>query len=112
MTPRSAARPRLAPVTGLTMELTKLDTQLLQNPEIQGVEYQQGKLAGYEVRGTSRRWEPHCGESGCTHSWLVERQAIEPLRKAQVLTKEDPADVRRSAAALRASVLLHALINL
>jgi hypothetical protein len=32
------------------MELVKFDTQKLQNPEIEAVEYQQGELAGYEVR--------------------------------------------------------------
>ena len=41
---------RLAPVTALSMELVRFDTQLLENPEISGVEYQQGTLAGYEVK--------------------------------------------------------------
>jgi 5-methylcytosine-specific restriction endonuclease McrA len=41
---------RLAPITQLAQELVRFDTQLLQNPEISGIEYQQGTLAGYEVR--------------------------------------------------------------
>ncbi len=41
---------RLYPISGLSMELVKFDTQLLENPEISGIEYQQGELAGYEVR--------------------------------------------------------------
>ncbi len=41
---------RWAPVTALSMELVRFDLQLMQNPEISGVEYQQGTLAGYEVR--------------------------------------------------------------
>lgn len=41
---------RYAPVTGLAMELVHFDMQALENPEISGVEYQQGSLAGYEVR--------------------------------------------------------------
>jgi hypothetical protein len=41
---------RFIPVTGLAMELVRFDSQALQNPEISGVEYQQGTLAGYEVR--------------------------------------------------------------
>ncbi len=41
---------RLAPVAALSQELVRFDTQLLANPEIDGVEYQQGELAGYEVR--------------------------------------------------------------
>jgi 5-methylcytosine-specific restriction endonuclease McrA len=41
---------KLAPVTSLTVEAVRFDTQALQNPEITGVQYQQGTLAGYEVR--------------------------------------------------------------
>ena len=41
---------RWAPVTRLAVESNRFDTQLLQNPEITGVEYQYGTLAGYEVR--------------------------------------------------------------
>ncbi|MDX2076901.1 MAG: RNA-guided endonuclease IscB [bacterium] len=38
------------PVTHLAMELVKFDIQAMVNPEISGVEYQQGELWGYEVR--------------------------------------------------------------
>lgn len=41
---------RFAPITGITQELVKFDTQLIQNPKISGVQYQQGELAGYECR--------------------------------------------------------------
>ncbi|GET36305.1 hypothetical protein MiSe_10530 [Microseira wollei NIES-4236] len=41
---------RYTPIAQIFMELVKFDTQKLQNPEIDGVEYQQGELAGYEVR--------------------------------------------------------------
>ncbi len=41
---------RYAPVTHLAMELVKFNTQAMVNPEISGVEYQQGELWGYEVR--------------------------------------------------------------
>ena len=41
---------RLAPISGINCERVRFDMQLLQNPEISGVEYQQGTLAGYEVR--------------------------------------------------------------
>lgn len=40
----------LCPVCAISLELVKFDTQLLQDPEISGVEYQQGELAGYELR--------------------------------------------------------------
>jgi 5-methylcytosine-specific restriction endonuclease McrA len=38
------------PVTALSQELVRFDTHALQNPEISGIEYQKGTLAGYEVR--------------------------------------------------------------
>ena len=41
---------RWAPVTRLSQKLVRFDTQVMQNPEISGVEYQQGTLFGYEVR--------------------------------------------------------------
>jgi 5-methylcytosine-specific restriction endonuclease McrA len=40
----------LAPVGAISQELVRFDTQLMQHPEITGTEYQQGDLAGYEVR--------------------------------------------------------------
>ena len=39
-----------SPVTRLEVERVRFDTQLLQNPEIEGVQYQHGELAGWEVR--------------------------------------------------------------
>ena len=41
---------RYCPITAISLELVKFDTQAMQNPEINGVEYQQGELYGYEVR--------------------------------------------------------------
>jgi 5-methylcytosine-specific restriction endonuclease McrA len=41
---------KIANITTISMELVRFDTQLLENAEISGVEYQQGELAGYEVR--------------------------------------------------------------
>jgi 5-methylcytosine-specific restriction endonuclease McrA len=40
----------LAPITEIAQELVRFDMQLMQNAEISGIEYQQGTLAGYEVR--------------------------------------------------------------
>ncbi len=39
-----------APITAISQELVRFDTQRLQNPDIQGALYQQGTLAGYETR--------------------------------------------------------------
>jgi 5-methylcytosine-specific restriction endonuclease McrA len=38
------------PITSIAVEVVRFDTQKMQNPEISGVEYQQGELQGYEVR--------------------------------------------------------------
>jgi 5-methylcytosine-specific restriction endonuclease McrA len=41
---------RLVPVSALSQELVKFDLQKHEDPEISGIEYQQGTLAGYELR--------------------------------------------------------------
>ncbi|WP_292488065.1 RNA-guided endonuclease IscB [Methanohalobium sp.] len=41
---------KLIPISSITYENIKFDTQLMETPEIEGVEYQQGTLQGYEVR--------------------------------------------------------------
>ena len=41
---------KLCNVQAISMELVRFDTKLMQNAEVSGVEYQQGELAGYEVR--------------------------------------------------------------
>ena len=52
---------RWAPVNGVSTMLHRFDTQSLQNPEIGGVEYQQGTLAGYEVREyLLEKWARKC----------------------------------------------------
>lgn len=40
----------LCPIGYVSYENTKFDTQLMRNPEISDIEYQQGTLQGYEVR--------------------------------------------------------------
>ncbi len=41
---------RLCPIGALSQELVHFDTQLMQDAEVSGIAYQQGELAGYEVR--------------------------------------------------------------
>jgi 5-methylcytosine-specific restriction endonuclease McrA len=41
---------RSSPVTCFTVETVRFDTQKMTNPDIAGAEYQQGELAGYELR--------------------------------------------------------------
>lgn len=40
----------ILPIKKVIVEVAKFDTQKMQNPEIEGVEYQQGELQGYLVR--------------------------------------------------------------
>ena len=52
---------RLAPVTALSQERVRFDMQAMENPEVSGVEYQQGELAGYEVREyLLEKWGRQC----------------------------------------------------
>ncbi len=52
---------RLCPVQAISQEVVKFDTQMMDNPEIQGVEYQQGTLVGYEVREyLLEKWNRQC----------------------------------------------------
>ncbi len=53
------------PIAALSQELVRFDTQIMQNPEISGVEYQQGTLAGYELREyLLEKWERRCAYCG------------------------------------------------
>lgn len=56
---------RWAPLTALSAERVRFDMQALENPEISGVEYQQGTLKGYEVREyLLEKWKRTCAYCG------------------------------------------------
>jgi 5-methylcytosine-specific restriction endonuclease McrA len=56
---------RLAPITGMAQELVRFDLQQMENPEISGIEYQQGTLAGYETREyLLNKWNRTCAYCG------------------------------------------------
>ncbi len=56
---------KFCPVNEIWVERVKFDTQKMQNPEINGVEYQQGELAGYEVREyLLEKWGRECAYCG------------------------------------------------
>lgn len=56
---------KYANVAQIVVELVKFDTQLMQKPEIDGVEYQQGALYGYEVRQyLLEKWGRKCAYCG------------------------------------------------
>jgi 5-methylcytosine-specific restriction endonuclease McrA len=40
----------LCPIMAISQELVRFDTQAMDTPDIEGVQYQQGQLSGYEVR--------------------------------------------------------------
>lgn len=60
---------RLIPVTGISIEDVRFDTQKMENPEISGVEYQQGTLMGDTIREyLLDKWGRrcvYCGATGC-----------------------------------------------
>ena len=52
---------RLCPIEAISMELVKFDMQAMDSAEIAGVEYQQGTLAGYELREyLLEKWGRRC----------------------------------------------------
>lgn len=52
---------KLVPVTSISQELVRFDLQQIEKPEISGIEYQQGELAGYEVREyLLNKWDRKC----------------------------------------------------
>jgi 5-methylcytosine-specific restriction endonuclease McrA len=56
---------KLVPIAAISQELVRFDMQLMRNPEIQGKEYQQGTLAGYETREyLLEKWGRQCAYCG------------------------------------------------
>jgi len=72
---------RFCPIGSISMELVRFDTQLMQNPEISGTDYQQGELAGYEVRQyLLEKWGRRCIYCG-KDNVLLEVEHIHPKSK-------------------------------
>jgi 5-methylcytosine-specific restriction endonuclease McrA len=52
---------KVAPIGSVVQELVRFDLQQMENPEISGIEYQQGELQGYEVREyLLNKWDRKC----------------------------------------------------
>jgi 5-methylcytosine-specific restriction endonuclease McrA len=69
----------ICPITAISLELVKFDTQKLQNPEIDGIEYQQGELFGYEVwEYLLEKWGHKCAYCGIENV---------PLEKEHIIPK-------------------------
>lgn len=66
---------RFVPVSSILQELVRFDLQQMENPEISGVEYQQGELFGYEIReyllNKSQRKCAYCNAVRSTGSFNV-----------------------------------------
>ncbi len=80
---------RLAFIVAISQELVKFDLQAMDNPEISGVKYQQGTLAGYEVREyLLEKWKrmcAYCGKKNIPLQEVLKRilaQAKAPLKDA------------------------------
>jgi 5-methylcytosine-specific restriction endonuclease McrA len=72
---------RLCPVTAISQELVRFDTQALETPEIEGLEYQQGTLCGYEVREyVLLKWNHQCAYCDARHVPL-ELDHVQPRAK-------------------------------
>jgi 5-methylcytosine-specific restriction endonuclease McrA len=59
---------KVAPISSIAQELVRFDLQQLENPEISGLEYQQGLLFGYEY--LLNKWERKCAYCGVTDTPL------------------------------------------
>lgn len=56
---------KLCNVQAISMELVRFDTQLMQNAEIRGIEYQQGTLESYEIKEyLYEKWGRQCSYCG------------------------------------------------
>lgn len=65
---------RYAPIGAISFELVRFDTQLIENPDVSGIEYQQGTLAGWEAREyLLLKWNYRCAYCGKTATrWEVD----------------------------------------
>ena len=72
---------RITPIAAISMELVKFDMQLMEYPEISGVEYQQGTLQGFEVREyLLQKWGRKCTYCG-TENVPLQIEHIYPRAK-------------------------------
>jgi 5-methylcytosine-specific restriction endonuclease McrA len=56
---------RFVPIRAIFQELVRFDLQQIENPEINGIQYQQGTLFGYELREyLLNKWQRRCAYCG------------------------------------------------
>jgi len=72
---------KFSPIGSIVQELVRFDLQQMENPEISGVEYQQGTLLGYEVREyLLNKWDRKCAYCG-TENVPLQVEHIYPKAK-------------------------------
>jgi 5-methylcytosine-specific restriction endonuclease McrA len=70
-----------SPISDLVLEEVRFDTQQMQNPELTGIEYQQGKLFGFEVKEyVLEKWQRTCAYCDAKNTPL-EVEHIVPVSK-------------------------------
>jgi len=68
-------------IEDITIEIASFDTQKMKNPEITGIEYQQGELAGYKVKEyLLEKWGRKCAYCGKTNVQLEVEHIIPKSR--------------------------------
>lgn len=68
---------RVIPITSIAQELVRFDMQKMQNPEVSGVEYQQGELYQFEVREyLLEKWKRECAYCGAKDTPLAVEHII------------------------------------
>ena len=72
---------RYCHITALSQELVRFDMQLMQDAVVSGIAYQQGELAGYEVREyLLEKWHRTCAYCGAQHVPLQVEHIIPKAR--------------------------------
>src|SRR6266568_199289 len=72
---------RFCPIGAISLELVRFDLQLLQNPEIEGLEYQRGTLFGTELRHyLLAKWGQRCAYCSAT-GLSLEIDHVQPRSK-------------------------------
>jgi hypothetical protein len=74
---------KLSPVSDIAVETVRFDTQIMQNPDIEGVEYQQGTLKDTEIREYLLYRHNHtCAYcDGHSNDPILEREHVHPKSK-------------------------------
>jgi hypothetical protein len=88
---------RLCPVSAISQELVKFDLQQMEQPDISGVQYQQGTLFGYEVREyVLLKWQHRCASCDARCNQRKSNQDVDEF------LKDGPARLARILAHLKA----------